>query len=604
MSRNLRKSNRCSSGIRRPCSLISARILPLVMIFAGVALSTYGQDAKPRIAVFSGPTATILNSEPLVTSNKAREKYGLPPLTHRDGTSLRFDALRPQRLAAPVTVYIEAYSAHPLEQDMSELYAPPDGYVTPQTRAFSRVRQTPDDIPVFEVTLDPGDGPYLLPYMARQADGSAWNGHCAQPGAPPEKCRLSFYPDASRVFEEIDRFGLGVNATNGLLSSKADFHFFRPAPSGGYRKGLPAAQRTDVGAEDIPDETWGEDFFTYESFRQEPAMPTLAHLTNVVQRALAKGDYAGAIWLEGSPSTEETIYWLSLLIDTTVPIVGNSSQRVHGMLSNDGDRNIVDSVDYIVSGVWKDASGLDKIGAVMIQEEQIFTARDVQKGDDRPGGYIATGGHGGIIGSLNPLELTFLPVKQHTYSSEFNVTRLAAAVQGVQRIGDGIRNVSVSIKDEKGDLLPTAIPMVTFVKHARYAPPDHSDDAASEVEILARIEKNLQHFPLAGFVVEGKSPYGVFDEPKMAALTGAVLRGIPVARVGRGNHGGITPTNPDDLYIEGNNLTATKARLLLMACLMKFGALPVPVDPDNPTKSELEAIRTTIAQYQAAFDTH
>ena len=122
--------------------------------------------------------------------------------------------------------------------------------------------------------------------------------------------------------------------------------------------------------------------------------------------------------------------------------------------------------------------------------------------------------------------------------------------------------------------------------------------------ILARIEKNLQHFPLAGFVVEGKSPYGVFDEPKMAALTGAVLRGIPVARVGRGNHGGITPTNPDDLYIEGNNLTATKARLLLMACLMKFGALPVPVDPDNPTKSELEAIRTTIAQYQAAFDTH
>ena len=39
-------------------------------------------DAKPRIAVFSGPTATIQNSEPLVTSNKAREKYGLPP-THQ-----------------------------------------------------------------------------------------------------------------------------------------------------------------------------------------------------------------------------------------------------------------------------------------------------------------------------------------------------------------------------------------------------------------------------------------------------------------------------------------------------------------------------------------
>ena len=33
---------------------------------------------KPRIAVFSGPNATIQNNKPLVTSNKAREQYGLP----------------------------------------------------------------------------------------------------------------------------------------------------------------------------------------------------------------------------------------------------------------------------------------------------------------------------------------------------------------------------------------------------------------------------------------------------------------------------------------------------------------------------------------------
>ena len=58
--------------------------------------------AKPRIAVFSGPTATIQNSEPLVTSNKAREKYGLPLRTNKDGSPMRFDVLRAQRLAAPV----------------------------------------------------------------------------------------------------------------------------------------------------------------------------------------------------------------------------------------------------------------------------------------------------------------------------------------------------------------------------------------------------------------------------------------------------------------------------------------------------------------------
>ena len=39
------------------------------------------------------------------------------------------DSPRYQRLAAPVTVYIEMFTAHPLESDARELYAPPDGYV-------------------------------------------------------------------------------------------------------------------------------------------------------------------------------------------------------------------------------------------------------------------------------------------------------------------------------------------------------------------------------------------------------------------------------------------------------------------------------------------
>ena len=110
-------------------------------------------------------------------------------------------------------------------------------------------------------------------------------------------------------------------------------------------------------------------------------MATAARLANVVQNALATGEYDGAIWLEGSPSVDETTYWLNLLIDTTVPICGNSSQRPHGALSNDGDRNIVDSVDYIASGIWKDDDGKDTIGAVLVIDELIFASRDVQKAD-------------------------------------------------------------------------------------------------------------------------------------------------------------------------------------------------------------------------------
>ncbi|MBV8535789.1 MAG: hypothetical protein JO128_09360 [Alphaproteobacteria bacterium] len=82
----------------------------------------------------------------------------------------------------------------------------------------------------------------------------------------------------------------------------------------------------------------------------------------------------------------------------------------------------------------------------------------------------------------------------------------------------------------------------------------------------------------------------------------AIHCGMPVVRVGRGNNEGFTPAA--DRFIGGRNLTATKARLLLMACLMKFGSLPVAADPDRPTKDEIAAVKDRLAAYQAVFDTH
>ena len=88
---------------------------------------------------------------------------------------------------------------------------------------------------------------------------------------------------------------------------------------------------------------------------------------------------------------------------------------------------------------------------------------------------------------------------------------------GARRDGDRIVLVPVRIKDERGDLLPTAIPQVTVVKGAhQYAGDspldDPSRDPAREVEILARIEQNLVDAPLAGFVGEGMAPYGFLTE--------------------------------------------------------------------------------------------
>ena len=89
---------------------------------------------------------------------------------------------------------------------------------------------------------------------------------------------------------------------------------------------------------------------------------------------------------------------------------------------------------------------------------------------------------------------------------------------------------------------------------------------------------------------------------RQAVMRRAVSCGLPVVRVGRGNPEGFA--DPDDYLIAGSNLTATKARLLLMACLLKFGSLPPASDPNKPTAAELAATRAAVAAYQEVFDSH
>ena len=548
--------------------------------------------ARPHIAVFSGASSTIANTEPLVTSNKARAKYGLPPRNNPDGSPMRFDVLRPQRLAAPAKVYVRQFSAHPLEADAAELYGPPDGYLD-AAGAFHAERQSEADVPVYEIELRPDDGVYPLPYMARQSGGQAWETDGTEPGAPVELSRQPFFPDASRLFEEIDRLGVGDDGVGNLLSSRADFSFFRAAPPGGWKKGLAADLRADSGSGDIPPEQLGEDFWPYRPghLSMSPPPARLAQLTNTVQRVLGSGEYDGAIWLEGSPYVEETSYWLNLLIDCGVPICGNASQRPHGAAGNEGDRNIVDSVVYITSRVWAGADGKNELGVVVVQDQRIFSARDVQKGDARPGGYVVTGGHGGIVGGFPEGGLpviTFKPARRHTTTSAVALTRLPASVPG-------LRGVQVQVKD--GDaLLPSAIPAVAFAKHARY-----SDLGVQEVE--ARVAENLAHHPLAGFVGEGGAPYGTTNQWLDGALAKAVLQGMPVVKVGRGDQQGFA-TRRHPLFLAGSNLTATKARLLLMASLLKLGALPAAANPDQPTPAELTAIKAKLDEFQTLFDSH
>jgi L-asparaginase len=277
------------------------------------------------------------------------------------------------------------------------------------------------------------------------------------------------------------------------------------------------------------------------------------------------------------------------------------------LISADGPKNIVDSVEYIASRVWEDEQGRNHAGAVLIQEQRVFAARAVQKADARPGGYVATGGHGGVLGAAghdgSPL-LHYLPTARHTWRSDVNIARLPSQVTGVHQEGTRIETVAVAIKGPDGMLLDTAIPKVAITKDGSYWDDYGSPNPEAEVDLIAMIGYMLKSTSLAGFVVEGFTPYGrSASNARTRLMLRAVHSGLPVVRVGRGNTEGFVPLD-NPAFISGSNLTATKARLLLMASLMKFGALPPAANPDQPTAEETSAVRGKVAKYQAVFNTH
>ncbi len=528
---------------------------------------------KPKIAVFSGPRSTVANTPSLVTSNKGRTESDV----YVEG---RFDHLVGQTLYEPVVVRIKKFSAHPLEEDASQVYHD-------------------DGKDYYEVELRPEDGAYLLPYMARRANGNS-------DGRPFEDAdlrdreiafggRQSFFPDASGLFAEIDRglSGRGPDGHANVLDRLADYEFIRALPPAGY------TQQGEIA---------GVDFFPYSPrpIGKFPPMHALARVANVVQTTLASGNFDGAIWLEGSPHVEETLYWLSLLIDTDLPFVGVSSQRAHGEVSNDGDRNIVDAARYIVSGA---GAGL---GAVGIVDEQIFAARVFKKADARPGGYVATGGHGGVLGSTKPpVRIWFKPVYKHTSNSDVALSKLSETVT-FREFGDSDATATIRVREADGTLRGDAIAPVHIVKYGHYMAEEDTADPDVEVDIIARIERGLSQErsdePNApkfhGFVLEAAAGSGSALPSQVAALAVAAYNGMPVARVGRGEPSGPLEATPGSLTIAGSNLDATKARALLRAAMLKLGRLPKARDPRNPTDQERTATLEAIAAYQEIFYTH
>ena len=192
-----------------------------------------------------------------------------------------------------------------------------------------------------------------------------------------------------------------------------------------------------------------------------------------------------------------------------------------------------------------------------------------------------------------------------------NLSRLPASLE-FPDFADDTAPVRIAVKDDAGALRAESIPRVHIVKYGAYMDEDETANPDNEVDIMARIDKGLkdqasgdpQSPRLHGFVLEGSSPYGLASMSQHKALEVAAFSGMPTVRVGRADPGGRVPSGWDDLTIAGSNLDTNKARLLLMAAMLKLGRLPKARDPRNPTKAERNATVAKVAEFQEIFENH
>ncbi|MCW3493359.1 asparaginase domain-containing protein [Microbacterium sp. SSM24] len=384
----------------------------------------------------------------------------------------------------------------------------------------------------------------------------------------------TFFPSAERLYQEIDELEVDDDGHPFVLARQADFTH--------HRAGAPGA---------VPGERAGVDYFAYGDgpHRSEPDFSALMRITNTVQD-VADAPCTGIQWLEGTPVIEETLYWLGLLIDTRKPIVGQVAQRLHRSMSHDGPRNIVDGVRFIVSRAWDTRM---PIGPVLVTDGLVYSGRDVIKAAARPGGYSA-GLYGPLaaVDGIERLGLHHLPTRRALAASEVNISRLPRRVAGLR--GD----VQVTTGDPSRVVESLRV-AVDIVKYGRYELSAALDPGSIEhrVEQLARVAD------FGGFVLEGLAQNGWATIEIERTLRAAHFAGMPVVWTGRGQPAG-PALSPPEPFIAASGLPAQKARILLMAALLRCGAAPRAADPNAPTDAERAATAEHTAKLQHIFDTH
>ena len=230
-------------------------------------------------------------------------------------------------------------------------------------------------------------------------------------------------------------------------------------------------------------------------------------------------ELSGIVVTHGTARLEETAFFLYLTVKSDRPVVLAAAQRPATGISADGPLNVLSAIR--VAGSPR-ARGM---GAMVVMDNRILSARDVKKAYARSGGFD-TGEMGmlGVVANRGP-ELYYAPAKKHTHTSDFDVS----ATTVLPRVG-----ITYSFAGSDGET--------------------NGADAASVKD--------------AGIVV-ATTGFTPAEEEYYAALRAkgvVVATTFPSGEQVSGGGGGSDEANPT---VSVGHLSPLKARILLMLALTK-----------------------------------
>ena len=268
-------------------------------------------------------------------------------------------------------------------------------------------------------------------------------------------------------------------------------------------------------------EVRGEQVFQIasESFRND----NLVTLGKRVSALAKQDDVDGIVITHGTDTTEETAYFLNLVVKSDKPIVVVGSMRPGTAMSADGMLNLFNAVAVAAS---KDARGK---GVLVTMNDEINSGRDVSKAVNiRTDAFKSPWGALGMV--VEGKNYWFrLPAKRHTVNSEFDIDRIDSLP-------------AVEIAYGYGNAAPTA----------------------------------YQAFAAQGAkaVIHAGTGNGSVSNQVVPALRDLRAKGVQIIRSARVTGGGFVLRNaeqPDDQYdwVVAHDLNPQKARILASVALTK-----------------------------------